>query len=391
MKHLLFIILILPWLHAAAQSSAVQTDSITCRIHGSVSERPEANAAFIIEADKDIRIHEYNGVKIIDGKFDFTLRDDMPRAYNVMFDDELRIGRLPQRIFYTGDGEVELKCGRIGAAVRDTVISDISDNVMARNWENERNEKCLDELFGIYAAMEALAHRQGNKPSAESDSLQARAIDLLKQNDILIRRQIAEKASLPGLYTIKHAVRYYKDLEFCSDIDDYIRIFETIYKEKMPSHPYTQEIQSMIDAMKVSPGNTYPDYEITRPDGSKERISNLIKGKTAVINLWASWCRPCRIHSKELIPIYEKYKDKGFTIVAVAREKDNCDAMNDAMLKDGYPWESFVDIDDQDDVWRINQAGNSGGKILLVDSDGRIVGINMPANEIEAYLEKNCK
>lgn len=147
----------------------------------------------------------------------------------------------------------------------------------------------------------------------------------------------------------------------------------------------------MIDAMKVATGKPYPDYTITRPDGSKERIANLIRGKTAVIDLWGSWCAPCRRHSKELIPIYEKYKDKGFTIVAVAREEDNCDAMNQAMIKDGYPWESFVDINDTDNVWKINNAGNSGGKILLVSSDGRIVGINMSAQEIEAYLEKNCR
>lgn len=72
----------------------------------------------------------------------------------------------------------------------------------------------------------------------------------------------------------------------------------------------------------------------------------------------------------------------------VAREKDDCEAMNEAMKKDGYPWESIVDLNDRDNVWRINRAGNGGGKIILVNSDGIIVGTDMPIEEIKAFLEK---
>ena len=129
---------------------------------------------------------------------------------------------------------------------------------------------------------------------------------------------------------------------------------------------------------------------MTREYGSTEKISSLIKDNVAVIDLWASWCGPCRKHSKELIPIYEKYKDKGFKLIAIAREKNDCKAMNRAMEKDGYPWESFVDLNDRDNVWKINRANNSGGKIILVGADGVIVGTDISAGEIEEYLETVC-
>lgn len=144
----------------------------------------------------------------------------------------------------------------------------------------------------------------------------------------------------------------------------------------------------MIEARNVKAGNRYPDFKVTREDGSTEQISSLLKGNVAVIDLWASWCGPCRRHSIELIPVFEKYKDKGFKVIAVARESDNCIAMNKAMEKDGYPWESFVDLNDSDNVWRINRAGNGGGKIILVNSDGVIVGTDMPIQEIKDFLVK---
>lgn len=156
----------------------------------------------------------------------------------------------------------------------------------------------------------------------------------------------------------------------------------------MPDHPYTKEIDVIIESMSVKAGNKYPDYKITREDGTTERIASLIEGNVAVVDLWASWCIPCRRHSIELIPIYEKYKDKGFKVIAIAREEDNCDAMNQCIKYDGYPWENFVDLGDRGNVWRINNAGNSGGKIILVGADGVIVGTDISANEIEEYLAK---
>ena len=174
--------------------------------------------------------------------------------------------------------------------------------------------------------------------------------------------------------------------ELYEDIPGYIELFESKYKENLKDHPYAIEIAEMIEAREVKTGNRYPDFKITREDGSTEQIASLIKGNVAIIDLWASWCGLCRRHLIELIPVYEKYKDKGFKVIAIARESHNCIAMNEAMEKDGYPWKSFVDLNDRDKVWRINRAGNSGGKIILVNSDGIIVGTDMPIQEIKDFL-----
>ncbi len=196
---------------------------------------------------------------------------------------------------------------------------------------------------------------------------------------------ISDIPTLVGLNYIKTAILY--NNEEYEDIPGYIELFESQYKNNMKDHPYAKEIAEMIEAREVKAGNKYPDYKVTREDGSTEQISSLINGNVAVVDLWASWCSPCRRHSMELIPLYEKYKDKGFKVVAIARENVDCNAMNEAMEKDGYPWESFVDLGDKDKVWRINSAGNGGGKIILVNSDGVIVGTDIPIQEIKEFLE----
>jgi len=118
----------------------------------------------------------------------------------------------------------------------------------------------------------------------------------------------------------------------------YIRLFYNKYVSKYANHPYTSEIELFIRSLQIVPGQKYPDYTVVGIDGKKYRMSKLIKNKVVVVDLWTSWCRPCRKHSKELIPLYKQYKKQGFTVVAIARERNNRIAMKETVRKDGYPW-----------------------------------------------------
>ncbi|MDE6019353.1 MAG: TlpA family protein disulfide reductase [Muribaculaceae bacterium] len=404
---------------AASQSN----DSITCHITGITDKHDGATQAILIEADKDFRIHPVIQVPMKDGRYSYVLHDDMPRVYQVIFEDELSSQEWSNRYFATGNGSVVLMENNIKDNLCvDSITSDIRDNIIAN--ELSLIERWHTDLLTILYAMQDSLRECGKayapalqsikkefdtiEPGEKRDSLrtlmrnyfrgpreqcysaeylgcQNKVLDLYREMDSSKRAYIAENPSLYGLFTIKNAMSFPSDWR---DIPDYIRIFETVYKDSMPYHPYTQEIEDMIKARSVTAGNKYPNYRLTREDGTSEQILSLINGNVAVIDLWASWCLPCRRHSIELIPLYEKFKDRGFLVVAVARERDNCDAMNKAMKKDGYPWESFVDLEDRDNVWRTNGADNTGGKIILVDEDGLIVGVDMPVTEINKFLIK---
>lgn len=102
----------------------------------------------------------------------------------------------------------------------------------------------------------------------------------------------------------------------------------------------------------------------------------------------------CRVlvlwrNSKALIPVYQKYSPRGLAYVAVARETKDTRAMIAAVEKDGYPWQSYIDIDDADGVWDINGCSNAGGKIFLIGADGKIVYVNPTVENVEKYLEEN--
>lgn len=407
-------------------------ESIICHVYGSVINRPGTTTAMIVEAGKDFRIHDYITVPVTDGKFSYTLRDTVPMAYDVIFDDELKRGTWQIRNFYSGNGAVELFYYGKEEADKNRMESDINDNILAEKFSVKKKAEIQDQVNILYAAIDSLYENntvyskkiqalydkaQSLPQGQERDSLMnliaqrfkenredknARSAfyseeylkyekelkDLYYKGDVMKRNFISENPSLFGLFSIREAIRDANGGSDWLDIPAYEDIFETLYKSRFPEHPYTEEIIGMLEARNIKEGNRYPDFKVTREDGSSEQVLSLIKDNVAVIDLWASWCSPCRKHSKELIPLYEKYKDRGFKVIAVARESDNCIDMNEAIEKDGYPWESFVDLNDRDNVWRINRAGNGGGKIILVNSDGLIVGTDMPIEEIKIFLEK---
>jgi peroxiredoxin len=59
-----------------------------------------------------------------------------------------------------------------------------------------------------------------------------------------------------------------------------------------------------------------PDFELKTPKGANVRLSDL-RGQPVLVNLWATWCPPCRAEMQSIEKVYQEYKDRGFTVLAV--------------------------------------------------------------------------
>jgi peroxiredoxin len=59
-----------------------------------------------------------------------------------------------------------------------------------------------------------------------------------------------------------------------------------------------------------------PDFELKTPGGEFVKLSDL-RGQAVLVNLWATWCPPCREEMQTIEKVYQEYKDKGFTVLAV--------------------------------------------------------------------------
>lgn len=61
-----------------------------------------------------------------------------------------------------------------------------------------------------------------------------------------------------------------------------------------------------------------PDFTLPSLDGRNVSLSEFLGKKVILIDFWATTCQPCLVEMPHVVDLYEKYKDKGFIVIAVA-------------------------------------------------------------------------
>jgi cytochrome c biogenesis protein CcmG/thiol:disulfide interchange protein DsbE len=59
-----------------------------------------------------------------------------------------------------------------------------------------------------------------------------------------------------------------------------------------------------------------PDFSLPTASGETIRLSDL-RGKAVLVNLWATWCPPCRAEMPAIEKVYNEYKEEGLVVLAV--------------------------------------------------------------------------
>ena len=65
----------------------------------------------------------------------------------------------------------------------------------------------------------------------------------------------------------------------------------------------------------------FPDLEFAGADGGTLKLSQL-KGNVVLVNVWATWCGPCRLELPVVQHMYDRYSDRNFVVLAVNIDAD---------------------------------------------------------------------
>ena len=73
------------------------------------------------------------------------------------------------------------------------------------------------------------------------------------------------------------------------------------------------------EAAAQSVNTEAPDITVTAMDGTEVKLSSL-RGKTVFVNFWATWCGPCRMANKAMLPLKEELKGKDIVYLYITGE-----------------------------------------------------------------------
>ena len=159
----------------------------------------------------------------------------------------------------------------------------------------------------------------------------------------------------------------------------------TVTSEKGPETPAADNTNSAAanpDAEKAKKEN--PNYrpiekavdegEVKLLDGAITRVADK-RGKVVLLNMWATWCGPCRAEMPTLVKMQDAYRDQGFEVIGLNTDDETVEQINEfaEKMKLNYTL-AWVDTTYQTNLVKISKFGGIP-QSFIIDRDGNLRGV----------------
>ena len=185
-------------------------------------------------------------------------------------------------------------------------------------------------------------------------------------------------------------------IRWVSPENDYERVPEFLvsqcekWQSQHPDHPWVAQLCQKSDRgqLPVLKGDPLPDAALPMLSGDTTALYQLLGKRLTILDLWASWCAPCRRENRNyLVPLWEKHHANGLQIIGYALDGSK-DAWRKAIEKDGatrWPHASHLQGDDAPlmETLRIRTIPAN----FLLDADGKVVAKNLHGEELVEFVD----
>lgn len=173
-----------------------------------------------------------------------------------------------------------------------------------------------------------------------------------------------------------------------ANLDYYGTILRT-FKEEYKDNKEVQDYIKRQPKKDFFEGDEVPDIALADTSGKVLPLSSF-RGKVVLVDFWASWCGPCRMENPNVVRVFQKYKDKGFTVFGVSLDQ-NKEKWIGAIKQDRLTWNHVSDLKG----WSSDGAKLYGVKSIpqtyLIDAEGRIIAKNLRGEMLEQKLKEIFK
>ena len=143
----------------------------------------------------------------------------------------------------------------------------------------------------------------------------------------------------------------------------------------------------VVDCSSIATVETDNDAALLKCLDGKSTIDvGQIKGP-ALINVWGSWCGPCKQEMPIFVDFYSKYKDK-VSLIGISVEETNAQEARDFIKLYGMSWPNLNDADGS----TREILGMGVPVTLFIDAQGKVayrkIGVVTTIEELERDTQK---
>ncbi len=182
-------------------------------------------------------------------------------------------------------------------------------------------------------------------------------------------------------------------LRWANTTGDYERIPELVkqtcqhMQRLKPDHTWTAQVCQQLARLPLSIGDTIPDFEMPMLHGDTVQLYTLLGSKITILDLWASWCAPCRKENRlTLVPIWDKHHKQGLQIIGYALDSSP-KGWEQAILKDGADrWKHASHLQGDVSPFLDRLKVSTIPANYIIDDNGVILSKNLHGEELEAWI-----
>jgi peroxiredoxin len=143
-----------------------------------------------------------------------------------------------------------------------------------------------------------------------------------------------------------------------------------------------------LQRLQSGPRTGYPAPDFTLPDlnGRLHHLSQY-RGKVVFLNLWATWCPPCRMEMPAMERLHQRLRGRDFVMLAVSADEGGKDAVAPFVAEMGLTFPVLLDPDG-----RLSPRYGVTGypETFLIDRNGQVVNHTIgPADWDEEIVIRN--
>lgn len=171
---------------------------------------------------------------------------------------------------------------------------------------------------------------------------------------------------------------------------DMLRKRYDMLDDQVKATPNAKAVLQYLEKIeRISVGRIAPDFTMLNNEGDSVTLSK-VKGKLKLIDFWASWCGPCRQEMPNLVKLYKNYQTRGLEIVSVSLDTDRQKWLN-SMIEEGMTWKSLSDLKVPQSPVAALYAVQSIPFTVLLDSDNKILAVNLRGEALQKKVEELLK